>query len=310
MVNALTHGARRDLFLVMLASTLWGTSGVASQGVAHFAPTTPLSISFFRIALAAPFLLFAGYRLLGKQMWNISRRDLALMMFIGALIAADQALYFTAISYAGVTVATLLTICTAPIVVTLFTAIYKRQRPSNFTLFSIALAIVGTVLLVGGSQSTNLQDVSWVGVGLSLLCGLGYAGIIVLGQFLAGRCHPLQVNAIGFSTGAVFLAILVQFGDFVGSYPIEGWGLLLYLGVIPTALAYSLFIVGMRTTPAPIASVLVLLEPLTAAFLSWLLLGEQLGVFGIIGTVMLLIAIYLLSTKDSQTKAEEATATA
>ena len=77
---------------------------------------------------------------------------------------------------------------------------------------------------------------------------------------------------------------------------------------VVVATPYSLFIVGMRTTPAPIASVLVLLEPLTAAFLSWLLLGEQLGVFGIVGTVMLLIAIYLLSMKEARTPKEELTA--
>jgi drug/metabolite transporter, DME family len=300
MDTALTHGSRRGMFLVMLASTLWGTSGVASQAISQLAYTTPLSISFFRIALAAPFLLIAGQRLLGKEMWRFSRRDLGLMMFIGALIAADQALYFTAISYAGVTIATLLTICTAPVVVTLFTAIFKRQRPTNFTLFSIALAIAGTILLVGGSQLTNLQEVSWIGVGLSLVCGLGYAGIIMLGQFLAGRCHPLQVNAVSFTTGAIFLGIVIQFVDFVGTYPATGWGLLLYMGIVPTALAYSLFIVGMRTTPAPIASVLVLLEPLTAALLSWLLLGEWLGVLGIVGTAMLLIAIYLLSTREKE----------
>ena len=70
--------------------------------------------------------------------------------------------------------------------------------------------------------------------------------------------------------------------------------LIAYIGVI-SALAYGLFLIGMRTTPAPIASVLILLEPLMAAVLAWLLFGEKFSTFGVAGSVMLLAGIYLLS---------------
>jgi DME family drug/metabolite transporter len=77
---------------------------------------------------------------------------------------------------------------------------------------------------------------------------------------------------------------------------VTGWLIILYLGAIPTALAYGLFVFGMRTTPAPLASILVLLEPLTAALLSWWIFGERLSPAAIIGAMLVLGAVYALST--------------
>jgi drug/metabolite transporter, DME family len=294
------HGSRRGMGMVMLAAALWGTSGIASQIISQMAATTPLSLSFLRMLIAAPVLLLAGQRLLGQKMWAISRRDFAMMMLTGTLVAVDYALYFAAISYAGVAVATLVTICTAPVLVNVFTALFYRRRPDNLTLFSVALAVAGTMLLVGGSQNAAPENVSLTGVLLALAAAGIYACIVFCGRYMAGRCHPLQVNAVAFSTGAVVLALGVSVAGFAGDYPPAGWGVILYLGLVPTALAYSLFIVGMRSTSAPVASVLTLLEPLTAALLSWLFLpDEKPGLAGIAGAVMLLAAIYLLSRRET-----------
>src|SRR5258706_12122090 len=97
--TTMPRGSRRGIFSVMLASMLWGTSGVASQAISQHAITNSLSLSFLRLGIAAPVLLLTGQRLLGRRMWSASRRDVGLMMLVGGLIAVDQALYFTAISY-------------------------------------------------------------------------------------------------------------------------------------------------------------------------------------------------------------------
>lgn len=72
------------------------------------------------------------------------------------------------------------------------------------------------------------------------------------------------------------------------------WVLLVYLGLIPTALAYVLFFGGLRYTTATTASIATLLEPLTSTALAWLLFGERLGPLGLLGAVLLLGAIALL----------------
>ena len=60
----------------------------------------------------------------------------------------------------------------------------------------------------------------------------------------------------------------------------QSLGLLLYLGLVPSALAYAMFFTALRTLPATASAVAVLLEPVTAALLAWALIGERLGAAG------------------------------
>jgi DME family drug/metabolite transporter len=282
---------RRGLLYVMIASTLWGTSGVASQALAQLTQTNPLSISALRLGVAAPLLLLAAWHLLGRQLWSATRRDFGLMLLYGVMMAVDQALYFAAIALTGVTIATLITICS--------TAIFERKMPSRITLAIIGLALLGTVILVGSGtgQATNGSS-SLLGVGYALVAACVYAGVIFLSKFLSGKYPSLQITALGFSAGAICLLVVANLVGFVGVYPAQGWLIILYMGALPTALAYGLFMLGMRTTSAPVASVLVLLEPLTAAVVARVLLGERLTPLGIAGAVMLLGAIYALTRAE------------
>lgn len=281
--------ARRGMLLVITASTLWGTVGVASQALTNLSNTNPLSISYLRLVVAAPILLLASWRLLGRRMWSASWRDIGLMMLIGVLIAADQALYFIAISLSGVTIATLIAVCSAPVLVTVLNTLIERKKPTRFTLTIVAIALLGTVLLVTGSSVDGRSGSSAVGSACL------YALMILFARFLSAKYHSLQITALGFSTGAICLLVVSRLVGFAGTYPVTGWLLILYMGTVPTALAYGLFVLGMRTLPAPVASVIVLLEPLTASVLSWALFGERLSPIGIAGAMLLLTAIAALS---------------
>lgn len=285
----------RGMLLIMTASTLWGTSGVTSQALAMLTKMDPVSISAMRLGIAAPILLVVGWRLLGNKMWSASRRDISLMALIGVLMAADQALYFVAISFVGVTISTLIAICCAPVLVVLFTSLIERRAPTRFMLAIVFCALLGTVLLVTGSPVSARSSSPWFGIACAAGSACGYAGVLLFGKFLSGKYPSLQINALGFSTGAICLLIVSHAVGFVGTFSAPAWVLVLYMGAIPTALAYGLFLVGMRTTPAPLASVIVLLEPLTASVLSWGLFGERLSALGLFGVLLLLGTIYVLS---------------
>ena len=286
---------RRGMLFVIVASSLWGTTGVVSQALANLSTTSPLSVASLRMTVAAPILLLVGWRLLGRKMWSASRQDFGLMMLIGVLIAADQALYFIAISLTGVTVATLVAVCAAPVLVMVFTSVKERKAPARFSVTIVLMALIGTALLVTGDTTGTQHPASLLGVLVAVGSACGYAAIILFSRFLSGKYHALQINALGFSTGAICLLIVSRFVGFVGTYPLTGWVLILYLGTIPTAMAYGLFVLGMRSTPSQVASVLVLLEPLTAAILAWVLFGERLSLVGIVGAVLLLGTIFALS---------------
>jgi drug/metabolite transporter, DME family len=294
--NIMTPCERRRGFLsILVAAISWGTIGVTTQALYRTAMTNAVSIGFFRLAIAAPLLSIACWILLGKRLFRIARRDLALMTLLGSMQALYQVCYFTAISLSGVAVSTLVTLCTAPVLVALLSVFVSRERLSLVVGCALLSAVGGTWLLVGARGSSSGTASSMLGILFALGSGLGYALVILCARSLSSKYHPLHINAIAFTAGALLLfGFALKTGLYV-AYPFTGWLMLGYLGAVPTALAYGLFMQGMRSTPSTIASILTLFEPLTATILAWIFLGERLGPSGLLGACLLIAAILLLS---------------
>jgi DME family drug/metabolite transporter len=293
--------SRRGLLMITLAAVLWGTVGVATKALYGMAGTNALSIGFFRLAFAAPALLLACWRVLGARAFRIARRDLAMMLLIGATMALYQVCYFAAIARVGVAIAVLTTLCSAPVLVALLSAALLGERPTAPVLLALVCALAGTAMLVGAGQGIGAAGgQTALGLLLALCSALGYAVIALCGRALAGRCHPLQPIAVGSCAGALMLLPFALAGGLVATYSSAGWGLLLHLGLLPTALAYVLFFSGVRHTTATAASIVTLIEPLTSTALAWLLFGERLGPLGALGAALLIGAIVLLQRGEGQ----------
>jgi DME family drug/metabolite transporter len=262
--------------------------------------TNALSLAFLRLIVAALIFLLLYWRLVGPRLWQMKGRDALLLLFMGTMQAAFQYCYLAAIPACGVTIATLLALCVAPVIVVLFATLFQRERLTPQVLLALCCALGGTILLaeapVGLQSSAHLL----AGVLLSLTSAAGYAGMILSGRALSKRCHSLQINSISFATAALLLLICALATRLVLVYPPVSWLLILYLGCVPTALAYTLFQSGLRTTPATLTSVLTLCEPLTAALLAWLFFGERLGPLGLVGALLLSGTICLLASAGSR----------
>ncbi len=293
---------RQDFWLIILAAVAWGTVGVATQAIYKMGPTNALSLAFWRLALATPLFLVGAWKSLRGKWLQIKQRDLWIMLLMGLMQALYQASYTGAISFSGVTVSTLIALCGAPMMVVLFTAAIKKERLDRITVIALMAALTGSCLLVISESQPDAQPFSLPGVGLAFLAAFGYASFILLGRGLAGRYAPLQVNAIAFGSGALMLWLVMLPKGLVLSYSPWGWMLIFYLGIVPTALAYSLFQTGMRSVSATVVSILTLCEPLTAAILAWLLFHEELGPGGIVGAVLLISAVILLSRERQESR--------
>jgi DME family drug/metabolite transporter len=293
--NTGSRAARRGLVLILSAALLWGTVGVTTRAIYDLSETNALSIGFFRLAIATPALLLACWCALGRRAFRIAWRDLAVMVAIGAAMAFYQVCYFAAIARVGVAVAVLITLCTAPVLVAMLAAVFLRERLTPLVLLALICALAGTTMLVWVAPGqAGPRPETMVGVLLALCSALGYAVIALCSRMLASRYHPLQPIAVGFGAGALLLLPFALWVGLVAVYPLTGWLLLLHMGLLPTALAYVLFLAGIRHTTATVASVVTLVEPLVSTLLAWLLFGEQLGPLGLLGAALLLGAIGLL----------------
>ena len=289
------HSARTGLFMVMLASVLWGTGNVVAASIYDLAATNAISIAFLRMALSVPALLLVCYFTLGRSMWLLNRQDRPYLLGAGALVALYQAACYASLPKVGVTIATVLALCSAPVMVALLSSIITRERPTVITLAALACAVVGTVLLVNVQPSTQQGDVLG-GVALALLAGALYAINTLVGRKLGGngRTHPLQTVTVGFAFGALLLLVIALLSGLVLTYPVTGWLRLAYLGLIPTAVGYAMFYTGMRSTSAAAASIATLLEPLTSTIIAVTLLHEPLSPQTLVGGGLLMAAMGVL----------------
>ncbi|CAN5620057.1 EamA family transporter [soil metagenome] len=287
-------GAQQGVLLVMLAAVTWGTVGVTTKALYGMSATNSLSIGFFRLALATPALFLLGWITLGNRLFWIRRQDFFWMLVMGGLTAIYQVCYFAAIAQVGVTIATLVTLCAAPILVATLATGWKKEPLPRLVLLALVCASVGTALLITVRPTLTTQAALTSGILLALSSALCYAIVTLVSKHLSVHCHPFQSIAIGFTFGALLLFVCALATGFVVNYPPLGWSLLVYLGLVPTAFAYGLFLVGIRTTTATVASTATLLEPLTATMLAWLLFGEHFQQNSMLGASLLIGAMLLL----------------
>jgi drug/metabolite transporter, DME family len=287
--------ARIGLFMVMLASVLWGTGNPVAASIYFLANTNAISVAFLRMALSAPALLLLCHFTLGRKTWSFHRHDLPYMLSAGALVALYQVAFYASLPKIGVAIATILALCSAPVLVAVLSALITRERPTMITLAALACAVAGTLLLVNVEPTTQKSDVLG-GVALALLAGLLYAINTLVGRKLGsgGRAHPLQTATIGFSFGALVLLLIALTSGLVLAYPMAGWLRLGYLGLFPSAVGYGLFYTGMRTTSAAAASIATLLEPLTSTIIAVTFLHEPLSPQALLGGGLLVVAMGVL----------------
>jgi DME family drug/metabolite transporter len=292
--------ASTGLPYVMLSAVTWGTVGVTTRALYGMSAATPLSVAFFRLALGVPVLFLAGWVRLRGRMFVVARRDLALMAAAGAMTALYQVCFFASIKHVGVATASLIAICGAPVLVSVISAVLASEWPSGKVLAALSCALAGTAMLVGVLPSKNMQGSVAVGSALAIGAAFVYSVVVWCSRSLADRCHPLQIVAIGFSVGAGLLLSVALPTGLVVSYSRAGWAMLAYLGLVPTAFAYALYLEGMRTVSATVASIATLLEPLTSTLLAWLIFGERLSSLGWLGTALLGVAMMVLLREDAR----------
>lgn len=289
----------RGLALIGLAAISWGTTGATMTLLAREASAGPLLVGFVRVAVAAPCLLLAAW--IAERSWRVRwRREGLHCLALGSFMAAYQVCYFWAVTLTGVAVTALLAICSSPLMIAALASLCLGERLTPRLQAALAMGVVGTGLLVAGPTGIGAPPNTFLlGVTLALGAGLSYALYAVLAKASLARAAPLPLTGLTFTVAALVLApILLREPQVVGPLA-SGWPFFLYLGLVPTALAYGLYTLGLRRTPATAAGITTLLEPLTATTLGVTLFGERLGVIGALGALFLLGAILLLASSPA-----------
>ncbi|MDR6225767.1 DMT family transporter [Desmospora profundinema] len=280
------------LWWVCLGAIGWGTAGLAAKFLVLNHDMTPLEIGAWRLVIGAPLLLAAAaWESRGHVFISPGMRGIGWILLFGLALAGYQVAYFSAVDRTLVSTATLLTVCTAPLLVAAFSAWKLREPLGSKTMLALGLGMAGVTLVIGIGGLIAIADSRfWMGNLLALGAAVCYGGYTLVGKHLVRWIPPFRTVAAAFVVGAVILL------PFIGWPPSSwvAWGLLLYLGVVPTALAYLLYMTGLKRTSATRASIAALLEPLTASLLAVWLLGERLPPAGWLGAFLLLSSLMVM----------------
>ena len=288
-----TRGA--DFVLVVLGAVLWGTGGLAGATLGDRG-IGMLTVACLRLGLGGGVLLL-GLALAGRLGAVPRNRQVVVrVLATAALAAVYQACYFVAVRLTSLGVATFIALGAAPVIVAGVTAIRTRQLPERPTLVAVVLALTGLTLLVGVRGG---GDAPLVGGLLALVSAGAFATMTMVNRRPVVGLGALALTGTSFTLGGVLLvpvALVVAAGSDVAALPGAGssWLLVAYLGAGPTALAYVAFFAGLRTVPSTTASLVALLEPLTAAVGAYLVRGESLGLTGVVGALLLGFAVMVL----------------
>ena len=278
-------------WFVLLAATLWGTTGTAQT----FVPTgtSPLAVGTMRMViggalLAGLMLARGGWRQGGR--WPILPLVLAVVGVVGY-----QLLFFVGIARAGVALGTIVGIGSSPIMAGLLTWVIFREWPGRQWAIATSLAIVGCSLLIGGGQDLQV-DVG--GMLLAVGAGAAYAVYTIASKFLVGERPSHIVAGVIFGLGALLMLPLCFVLDMSWLAEPSGFLVSLHLGVVTLAFAYLMFTIGLKTVSSATAVSLTLAEPLTAALLGIFVVGESLEPLAWLGIGLLFAGLVVLTRRS------------
>lgn len=272
---------------IITASVLWGFAGILAKMI-HGMPAQ--GIIFYRVAFAS--LIFFIALLISGNLNIIKLRDKKIYLVLFALLQAGTMLtYFISILNASVSVAVLL-LYTAPVYVTVLSPRLLKEKTTKKGIIALVLSIAGILLIVdlGKLEFSGYS----VGILAGILSGIAYAFQIMTSKYLSVRYSGYTQAFWGF-----IIAMLILFpASFVPlNVVFINMNYLILLAIFPTILAVSLYFNGLKKVKAQSASILGLIEPLSAVILAVLILGEQISAPQIIGGVLILAGAALV-TRD------------
>lgn len=280
---------------VALAALCWGVSG-GIGGILMGQGWDPMVVSFYRGAIGLGFVLVwlalrpRGSGLANRRLWFWS-------VIAGVGVAGNFGFYFTSIAEGSVAVAATL-MYSAPVFVYLVSFTLKLEQPTPLKWAAMAAVLLGVVLLTG-LYEMGAGDITPIAAGAGLLAGLSYALFIFGFKYAAPHGSPQAILVIAF---AVLVALLAGLGDAdqIAAVPnAPAWPLFAILGVVGAGLSFLFYIVGLRHTAPAVASIVAMVEPVTASLFGVVLLHERLAGLQILGMGLILVTVTALSVSAS-----------
>jgi len=255
-----------------------------------------LPIAALRLTLAAlvltPLVWVRSY----AQMRRLGRRELALCLFSGALLAVHFWSWIASLAYTSVASSTAL-VTTNPLWVGLASTLILRERMGKATAGAILMTLIGSAMIFASDRSSPTAAVHadpTLGNLLALVGAVAASGYLLVGRALRGRVSLLAYIWLAYASAAVLLLIATAVNELaLTGYSPVAYAAVLALALGPQLLGHTAFNWALRHLSATFVAVSILGEPVGSAVLALLIFGERFAPLQLAGFALLLAGIFL-----------------
>lgn len=284
----------RGYVTVLAGTVIWALTGIVIKVLlTHYGMET-LTIAFWRVFFVTLFMFLVLGVSDAKQL-RIAPRDVGVFFVYGLIgIGIHQLVWISSVQYNGAAVATVI-IYTSPAIVGILAARFLREKYTRLKFVALVLTIVGCALVAKAYDLEHVQlNALGIAVGIGAACT--FATYSLMGRLVSRQYSPWTSLFYAFFFGLVFLLpINLALGKLMPvQLPLDGWGTLLFLALVPTLGGFGAYTFGLSHLPASVASILAAFEPVTTVIIAYLVFGETLDTWQLIGSGLILSSVILL----------------
>ncbi|MGD6830650.1 DMT family transporter [Sutcliffiella halmapala] len=278
--------------LVILAAILWGISG-GLGGFLMDKGWDPLVISFYRGTVGLICILI--WFLFKPTRWNKPLMCWSIVAGIG--VAGNFIFYFVSISEASIAVAATL-MYTAPIFVLLISFIFHLEQASLYKWLGIGFVMAGVVLLTE-VYSIGSDSITMLGLVTGLGAGLSYALFIFGFKYASRHGQPQGILTIAFLVFTIITLLFIDRSEAASVFYSPDLLWIILLGIFGAGLSFFVYVAGLKRTSPTSASIIAMVEPVTASLFGLIVLSELLTVIQLGGMAIILVTVTIISVKQS-----------
>lgn len=286
---------KRALIYIVLAGILWGTSGLFVNAMKPLGLSSLQMVAIRAVVSAVGMSLYA--LIWNRNCFKANFKQLILYFFSGLGIYLTATFYYISMNLSSVSTAVVL-MYTAPIFVMIYSVLFFGEKFTKNKGISLVAMLVGCALVSGVVGGMKFD---FLGILAGFASGLTYSAYNIITKMqMRYKCNPISASMYSFIFMALIALLLCKpafIGEVIATKP-SSLILMIGTGVCTCVLPYFLYTLSLKALPVGTAASLGIIEPLSATVFSVIFLKEHLGIFSIIGIVMIIGAVFILSREE------------
>ncbi len=253
----------------------------------------PYNLAFYRFAIASPIIIIAVK--LRNRLQIVKIEDIPLIIVLAITgVTLLYAVQFVALTYTTATNSSIL-INTSVIFIALM-SLFLGEEFTKLKAFGVCLSFIGVIFVVSKGKLEFFGSKTFVGDVLMIFDGFLWAVYTVLGKGMLEKYNPESLTAYAFAIGSMLLFPLAIYEGLANPLYLSTttWISLLYLAVLCSVFAYLVWYSALTVMDATKVSVFIYVIPFFTAVMAYLVLGEDIGIFTVLGGILTILGIYFV----------------